>query len=236
MLRNEKYVGCYRGNSNYCPRIVPQDLFDRVQYMLSCNVRHNKKREYMFSGMIRCAECDSSAAANNMLVFGPKRKDGTRNKYHHRVYRCKKCFDDKRCSNNKVIYESVLERWLLENVQECYKDYIAEFSVTVAPIVNNQEKRKRIERKMSRLRELYINELITLDEYKLDRAGLQKQLDEVPADIIPVRNTSAATDILNTNIRELYETMDYSEKQAFWRSFIKCIYYDKDRRFHPIFY
>lgn len=236
MLKNTIYIGQYRGNDNYCEGIIDPELFNRVQNLLSCNIRQNKKLEYLFSGLLRCAECDSSISGLNLLVYGRKRNDGTRKRYYHKAYRCHNHYDIKKCPNSKVVYESVLERWLLENIQQCYKDYIADYQLNMAPIVSNAEKRKKLVNKLHRLKDLYLNELISLDEYKIDNAALQEQLKNIPADIVPMRNSSSYEKIMNLDIEEMYKSMNFEEKTAFWRSFIKVIYYGNDKVFRVVFY
>lgn len=236
MLKNTIYIGEYRDNNNYCEGIIDRQVFDKVQHLLSCNIRNNKKYDYLFSGLLRCSECDRSIAAFNLLVHGHKRKDGTHKKYYHKAYRCKQHFDAKKCNNSKVIYESVLERWLLNNIQEYLKNDVRNYKINVAPIVNNADKRRKIENKITRLKELYINELITIEEFRIDKAELQKQLDNIPADIVPSRDTALIKNILEMDIETFYNSMDYEHKKRFWRTFIKNIYVDADKNFFIIFY
>jgi len=236
IIKNRIYIGEYHDNLTFCEPLVDRDLFDRVQYLLSCNIRENKKRDYMFSGMIRCAECDRAVSASNLLIKGRKRLDGTRKRYHHKAYRCKSHFDNKKCHNSKVVFESVLERWLIGNVQDCIKNYIADYQVSITPAIDISEKRRKIESKIKRLKELYVNELISIEEYKIDKAEFQNQLDAMPVNIVPIRNMSSIDNILDLDISESYGKMEYLEKQAFWRSFVKTIYYDNDKNYHIIFY
>lgn len=41
MLSNPVYIGEYRGNPNFCPPIIPRDLWDEVQRQLPMNVKKN---------------------------------------------------------------------------------------------------------------------------------------------------------------------------------------------------
>ena len=51
-LRNPLYKGEYRGNSDYCPKIIDPARFDRIQVLGKRNVKVRKNnRYYVFSGL-----------------------------------------------------------------------------------------------------------------------------------------------------------------------------------------
>lgn len=235
MLSKKIYIGEYRGNKNYCPPLIDHELFDSVQSSLSRNIRHNKKHDYIFPGLVRCAECGGSAAATQLVVPGHPKKDGTRKRYHHSVYKCKKHFNEKLCINTKVIYETVLERWMLEHIKDLLNNYITEYTVSVAPIVDTDAKRKRLLQKISKLKELYLNDLITLDEYKVDKSEYETQLSQLPVSPAPPKDISHLYSLLDMDIETVYKSFSINEKAQFWRSFVKYIYFDNNRNFRIIF-
>ena len=69
------------------------------------------------------------------------------------------------------------------------------------------------------VKELFINDLIDLSEYK-------KRIDELESKIIvtapkPRANTARLKKLLETNALSFYQTFTRDEKRAFWRGIIK---------------
>lgn len=235
MLKNRIYVGEYRDNMNYCPAIVDSDLFEQVQRNLSCNIKANRKHDYIFGGLVKCACCGSAMSAHQILVHGHPRKDGTRKKYRHNGYRCKGHYDNKKCENKKVIYESVLERWMIDNLPINIENYIADYEIATAPVINTAGKRKSIKKKMDKLKELFVNDLISIEEFKVDRAKYEEQLSLLCVTPMNIKDISPIKGLLNIEVMELYTTFTILEKQQFWRSFVAEILIDDNRHFSMLF-
>ena len=88
---------------------------------------------------------------------------------------------------------------------------------------------------MKRLKELYVNDLITLDEYKADRESYERQISELQNDAPVHRNLSALQKVLAMDIESIYWDMNREEKRYFWRSIIKNIRFGLDRRYDVTF-
>ncbi|MDU7027500.1 recombinase family protein [uncultured Robinsoniella sp.] len=235
MFKKRIYTGEYRGNKNYCPALIDKNKFDHVQNLLSKNIKCSQKHEYIFSAMVKCECCGNAMSAHQISTRGRTRKDGTFARYQHSGYRCKRRYDLKDCCNKKIIYESVLERWMLEHLHENIETYITEYDIASRPAMDNTAKIKSIEKKLSKLKELFLNDLISLDEYKLDKSNLENQLSLLPSCIAPVKDLKHINNVLNTDIDSIYTTFTIDEKQRFWRSFIDCIYVDDKRNFRVKF-
>lgn len=69
LLQNPSYIGVKRGNNHFCEEIVDRDLFFEIQRKLSLNVKVSQKRVYIFSGLIRCAECGNIMAGLQQHQF-----------------------------------------------------------------------------------------------------------------------------------------------------------------------
>lgn len=235
LLKHRIYIGEYRGNLNYCPSIIDRNVFEQVQYNLSKNIKSSRKHEYIYAGLVRCDCCGNAFAAHQILVHGHPRKDGTRLKYRHSGYRCKRRYDMKDCINKKIVYESVLERWMLEHLPENIENYISEHEITTAPITNIANKRKSIEKKIDKLKELYVNDLISIDEFKIDRSRYEEQLLAIPNVISPIKDISTVKKLLTSNVLDIYATFSITEKQRFWRSFVDEIRIDNERNITVVF-
>ena len=233
MLKNETYIGKKRDNNCFCEPIISQELFDDVQRKLSINIKKSQKHTYIFSGLLRCAECGHSMAA---FQFYKKRPTKT---YHTPSYRCATRYARggiRGCDNPKVITESVLEKYLLENIRAQIKGMILEYEIEEKPARDNSRKISKLEKKKDRLKELYLNGLIGLDEYKADREQIESEISSLTSQK-PLRSSdlSSLKELLSTDFESLYGTFTAEEKRFFWRSIIKEIQFDKNRNYKIIF-
>lgn len=235
ILKNRKYIGEFRDNLNYCEPIIDRETFDSVQNLLSHNIKANKSHDYLFAGMVRCGDCGSAMSAHQVQGIGHPRLDGSRKKYKRSGYRCKRHFDLKLCSNQKILFESTLEKYLILHLREELDKYIAEYETSVAPVISSSAKRKQIEEKVERLKDIYLNGIIAIDEFKIDRAKLIDQLNIIPAQEAPKKDLTKAKELLNSNVEVIYETFSFNEKIRFWRSVLQEILFYSDRTIKPIF-
>lgn len=225
LLRNRIYIGEHPGNDHFCPPIVPRDLFERVQDGLSRNVKKSQKNTYIFSGLIRCAECGRSYAANTR-----KRKRGNCVQAIPQ-YRCQLHYNRKpaHCPNAKVVSESALEKYLIGHLREKIGAVILEYEIKTAPAKDRSAQIKALESKIRKLKELYVNDLISLDEYKTDKESYLAQIEELGAESPREADPVALRELLKTNFEEMYEQMEKPEKRRFWRAIIKEIRFGMDR-------
>lgn len=227
ILTNTKYIGVFRDNESFCPAIIDRELFDRVQVNLKRNVKSSVKRDYIFSGIMKCANCGKLMSGRTLKI---KRKQRT---YEYSTYVCRQAYPLKRCDNRKNIIESTIEKYLLANVRSEVEKYITEYETKERPMIDRRRKQSSIERKIERLKELYVNEVITLDELKKDREKLLQQLTEIPDE--QPKDLSNLKSFLNSDFEEMYQTFDKKERRRFWRSVIKEIRVDKEKNLQIIF-
>ena len=228
LLQNRKYIGeCY-GIENYHEAIIDKDVFDLVQDMLKRNVRQNHFRKYIFSGLCTCSDC-------GRRLVGTTDKIKPRNE-RYKVYRCTghyRAFPD--CINSKSLNEKKLEKYLVENLKELA---FADISAKDKRKATNFEKKiANTEKKISRLKELYLNELITLDDYKHDLAAYKADIDGFKAEARKYRGTDkkALYDLVGQNLADWYWTLSEDERRVIWRSVIDQIYFDNDKNIKIVF-
>lgn len=219
MLRNTLYIGRKRDNDHFCEPIVPLELWESVQRKLRTNIKCSRKHDYIFSGMVYCKECGRSYSA--IWTKGYAR------------YRCQKHFRPAGgCINSVTLAESVIERYLLENVEELLEERELEYKREQKKQKSATQKVNNLLRKRERLKELYVNELITLDEYKADREKLDAEIEacgtvtEAPP-LAPIE--------LPKRFEELYETFSAQEKRYMWQAVIKEIWIGRDREIEVVF-
>ena len=237
MLKNKRYIGEYQDNKEFCPPIIDREVFFDVQRLLKINVKSGKKHDYIFSGLIICSECDHSMSAGQLTCPGHMRADGTRKtSYKYSIYRCRQNKTLKRCENKKVIFESTLEKTILTRIRPELEKYIADYEIANAPFVRSDAKRRAIESKLQKLKELFLNELITIEEFKIDRESLLAQLEKINAEAsAPVKDLSYLKDFLKIDFESLYDSFSILEKRKLWRSIIREIQIDREKNIQIIF-
>lgn len=222
MLAEPLYTGVYdrggRQNENFCPAIIQKEQFDRVQALAKRNSRSAPSgRVYIFTSILTCAECDHKLVGYL-----------TRNYYY---YRCNQHFQRGRCSHNHSCREDVIEAWLFEHLQEELDRCKLEWEVKAADRrrkLGGNEK-AAIKNKLTKLKELYVNDLIDIEEYKRDYEIYNAALQQMPD---PVQETppdfAAVERLLQSDFKSIYETLTREEKRTLWRSVIKEIRVDNE--------
>lgn len=230
MLKNKKYIGEYRGNTRYCDPIIERSLFDDVQRKLSINIKSNQKHIYIYSGLVKCAECGASMGANRRV-----RKRGNCTTVEV-TYRCPAHYQrgDRRCPNTKTLNEKTLERYLLDNVRPLMESHITEYEILQKPMKEAEAQRKTITSKLERLKRLYIDGLIEIDEYKMDKLRLEEELSQLTEEE-PEKDLSELKSLLSLDISGIYATFSKEEKRYFWRAVIKEIRYGMEKKIKVIF-
>ena len=222
---NTLYIGKHHtGIEGFCDPIIPKDLFEDVQRKISLNIKKSQKRVYLFSGLIRCAECGR--------VFGASHR--VRGTQDIKLYRCTRHYNYKppQCANSKKISEKALEKHLLAQIKEIMRDAIIEYQIEEAPVRSQREQLATIKRKLDRLKELYVNDLISIDEYKTDKEELTMQSAALEAVQEPQkRSVGALEELLRMDIQGIYTDLTEEEKRTFWRGIIKVIWFDRERNY-----
>jgi len=240
ILSNPKYIGRYRTNEHYCPRIVSDELFQNIQSMLleRKNVRTSQKYSYIFSGLLICDECGKHMSGCHINVLTHK-KSGLNFRYRYPAYECKRYRVGRLCENGGEIREKKIEDYLLSCIRDEIGTYLADYRSKATPVVDNRSKKQGIEKKLNKLKTLFVNDLITLDEYKADHDLYISQLNAIPDIVIPNNNITYLEKFLDTDFESIYDTFSNEEKRYFWRSILKEIRISKSvnrtREYHLIF-
>lgn len=233
LLKNEKLTGRYRGNEDYCPRLISDEDFREIQRILdqNSNIKSNQKYPYIFSGILVCDECGHKLGGCHINVLS-KKKNGNEYRYKYPAYECKQSRAYKKCNNGGEIREVRIEEYLLKNLREQLSAYISDFEANSKGLIDNRAKKAQIRKKINRLKDLYLNEAITLDEFKTDRVKFEAQLDELPDTVQPNQDLKALKNILKIDFESMYLKFDNEKKRLFWRSIIKEIRVSKSTNRH----
>lgn len=129
-----------------------------------------------------------------------------------------------------------MEKHLLETIRPEIEKIVYHAEVEQMPVKDNRDKITALEKKIGKLKDLYINDLITLDEYKIDKERLQAEVAALSAQAAEEQpDLTALKEFLNQPFEQLYETFSDEEKRFFWRSIIKDIRFGGDRSVQIIF-
>lgn len=222
ILKNEKYTGKYRGNEHYCPRLITDEDFVQIQQALSRNIRSHQKYDYLFSGLLFCAECGSRLNACQIHVV-VKRNSGKVYRYCYPAYQCSRHNTAGTCSMKRKIRETQIEKILLEDLKQELKPYKADLSVTGTHTADNRPRKSALKNRIRRLKELYLNGAITVDEYTSDRLKLETELGLLPDMEEPSKSETDFMRYAEYDFETLYQLLDHIEKRRFWRSFLSEI-------------
>lgn len=231
MLSERLYTGVYdsrgRYNENFCEPIISKEQFEHVQALTSRNARSVPSgKVYIFTSILKCAECNHNLVG---YVTGP---------YYY--YRCNQHFQRGRCSHNKSVRESYVEEWLFEHLGEELERCKLEWDVQAAERKKKMRSTDKavLKRKLTKLKELYMDDLINIEEYKKDyqiyTAALQQIPDEAPEETPP--DFSAVERMLQADFKSIYDSLTREEKRTLWRSVISKIRVDRDNNITGIIF
>lgn len=221
LLQNRKYLGESYGYDDYLPPIIDKQTFETVQHILAMNVKSGHVNNYVFTGLVWCSDCK-------------RRMTGTTDKYKDSRYKTYRCMYHYRpvptCDNTSGINEKKLEKYLVKNLEGLA---FAELNESESLKRNNYEKQiAMFEKKLKRLKELYINELITLDEYKHDMTDYKAHIGDLKqkANKTKVSDKTALKQLVGMSLDKWYWTLTEDEKRQLWRGVIAKIWYGSDKQ------
>lgn len=225
LLANTMLYGEYRGNPNYCDPYIDKETFEKLQEVTRRNIKENtaENRAYIFSGLVICPVCK-----NRMTGAMQTNKKPSGKKYKYKNYRCGNHKLNDRCTFNKMVRESNLEKQLLKNIEKYLNDAkLRNAEITDAESVKvPKHDIDEIHAQIDRLNYSWqTGKIRTVEQYEKDYAALLATLEEAEKEQQKVIATdySHIDSILHSGWEEIYNNLEDSYKLAFWRSFIRSI-------------
>lgn len=234
ILTNKLYVGIkqtrYGDINDFCPAIIGKAEFENTQRLLSKNARKSSAQNsggYIFQGLLKCAECGYTLGGK----FYSKNNDSS--KYY---YICKRHHLSLKCSCKTNFNEVKIEKVLLNEFQLQLKKYIFDYEYKEKHYreIDMSKEINSVENKLSKLKDLYIRDLIRIEDYEKDYKEYVAQLDELYKQQekietnIPDTNLKALKSFLRPGFIFLYNSLSRIEKRRIWLSIINYIVIDKD--------
>ena len=234
ILTNKLYIGVketrYGDVEGFCPSIIDKVTFENTQRLLKKNARkksHNNSDGYIFQGLLKCAECGYTLGGK----FYSKNIESS--KYY---YICKRHHLAQKCSCKTNFNEVKIEERLLHEFIPQLKKYISDYEYKEKHFkkIDMSKEILTIENKLSKLKDLYVRDLIRIEDYEKDYKGyvlqleeLQKQQQEIKSNI-PDGNLKTLKSILKNNFILEYKNFNRLQKRRIWLSIIDYITLDKD--------
>lgn len=184
-LKNRVYIGEFRGVKGFCEPIISEELFTQAQKLMRHHSYSPKKHYYIFSGMTFCGLCGAKMAWNS-----PDDK--------YPMCRCRSC--------RNTLTEREMERQVIEQVEPELNKY----RITLKNRSTGKEKalKKRFEDKLSRLTDIYLDGVISREEFEQRRAELKKAIEEIE---IPAAPTLPVT------WKDMYFDLSAQQKNVLWK-------------------
>lgn len=221
MLDSPAYYGFYYGVDDMCPPYITKNEFEKIQSMRMRTVRKVKEnRVYLFSGLIVCGECGY-------------RLGGRMNNGKTAFYNCPSHYIRKACGNNTNLSERKIEAYIVDTIDSKLLKYKIDSSNRMAnkKEKNHQPEITAIKHRLSKLKDLYLNDLISLDEYKADQKSMTTRLEYLIEQSKPLQEPDFGKldAALTQGWKDTYAELSRERKRDFWRVLIKEIRLYPDR-------
>ncbi|MCI8760960.1 MAG: recombinase family protein [Clostridia bacterium] len=234
ILTNKLYIGIketrYGDIEDFCPSIIDKTTFENTQRLLKKNARkksNNNSGGYIFQGLLKCSECGYTLGGK----FYSKNLESS--KYY---YICKRHHLAQKCSCKTNFNEIKIEQKLLKEVVTQLNKYIADYDYKEQYLKESDMSKEisSLENKLTKLKDLYIRDLIRIEDYEKDYKHYVLQLEELAKKQknietnIPNDNLRTLKSILKNNFLLEYNKYNRLQKRRLWLSIIDYIILDKD--------
>ena len=213
-LKNRLYIGEAYGIENALPALISKEDFAIAsEIMRQRSQRCASTREdhtYLFSGIICCKECGKTMQPETVKGY--------------RYYRCRtRSVGTSQCPHHRRIREDAVEDFVLHGIEEISARYHGNYNKAQKKPAQSADK---IRRKMQKLKDLYLADLIELEDYRKDYEDLKQQLSSIESQALPGFDLQS----LKKEV-ENYGTLSRQLKKEFWTRTVKRIDADDNGAF-----
>jgi DNA invertase Pin-like site-specific DNA recombinase len=223
MFENTIYIGEFRGIKNFCEPLISECLFNRINKHREVREFKNQLvagRVYLFSSLIFCKECKH----NMSCCFTIQEQKLGLKEFHY--YRCKEALINHKCSHNKQINEQFVEDFLLNNLKTEIRKMVIHMEPENRITSSKKNDTVKIKKRLEKLKDLYLDDLIEKEVYKLEYNTLTAQLNS--AALIQPDTTVKYKELLEKDLTILYNSFTLQERKVFWLGMIDKIIVDQD--------
>lgn len=230
MLDKDAYYGRFGGVDDMCPAYITKEQYNEIQ---SNRRRTERKvasdRVYLFTGLIYCPLCGRRFGAHTTPNAS---KTGVTV-----AYNCRGRYNNGDCSNGVNVREVVIEDYLLNNIDAELERYVCELEQigsSSQPTKNFQAERAKLKKKFSRLKDLYVDDIIDLELYRKDYETLTSQMNALDIEehnaLPSVPCADRLLSVFTNGWQDMYSRLTRPEQQAFWRTVIDKLYIHPTRQ------
>lgn len=224
MLDSPAYYGRFYEIDGMTPPYITKEEFDRIQELRIRVVRKTKyKRTYLFSGIAVCGECGYHLGG----------RTNTRSKVP--LYNCPGHYIKRSgCQNKTNLSERKIEEYLLGMIDPKMRRLKIEYERLAQAQTGTTSHKAEItalRSKLSKLKDLFLNDLITLEEYKADQEGMNERIHHLLELDQPQAkpNFAKIEQLLSEGWMAMYFESTKEKKREFWQSLLKEVRIYPDR-------
>lgn len=217
IIRSPFYYGCYKDNDNFCePYISKADWQDLQQKRPVIRTAGNKRTEVLFSGMIRCPEC-------NRLMRSCQKSHRSGNVY--RYYHCE-YHSARMCGFAKVKSENLIEEMLLNRVDTFLAQREAAMSDQKSEKKHSTNNVSKYRAELDRLNTMFLKGRISEEYYDTEYLRLNDLVWQYEASRQSHDSAKHLREVFVSDWKEIYKDLDKLHRKFFWRDVIRQIIVD----------
>ena len=217
IIRSPFYYGCYKDNDNFCePYISKEEWQDLQQKKPVIRTAGNKRTEVLFSGMIRCPEC-------NRLMRSCQKSHRSGNVY--RYYHCE-YHSTKMCGFFKVKSENLIEEMLLNRVDTFLEEREVAMSDQKSEKKHSTNNVSKYRAELDRLNTMFLKGRISEEYYDTEYLRLNDLIAQYEASSQSHDSVKHLQEVFVSDWKEMYKDLDKLHRKFFWRDVIRQIIVD----------
>ena len=217
IIRSPFYYGCYKDNDNFCePYISKEDWKDLQQKRPVIRTAGNKRTEVLFSGMIRCPEC-------NRLMRSCQKSHRSGNVY--RYYHCE-YHSTKMCGFAKVKSENLIEEMLLNRIDTFLAEREAAMSDQKSEKKHSTNNVSKYMAELDRLNTMFLKGRISEEYYDTEYLRINDLIAQYEASSQSHDSVKHLQEVFVSDWKEIYKDLDKLHRKFFWRDVIRQIIVD----------
>lgn len=202
-------------------KIIPEDLFEKAQDLMKGRydsfhlAGKRQSNKYLFSTLIRCKECGRS--------FRRLERHFTNSTYIRWVCSSRNGDGIEACKNASKIKEDellaairqYLLQWqgdkknIIERTKQEYKRFCTQGKEGYEAVESLQKEKQKSQNKLERLKEMYLNDIITLDELKAKSQKLNDQITQLDEKLNSLQKVNVTDEKLERILEGLFQDMDH---------------------------
>lgn len=228
------------------PAIISKELFGKAQERYKREYRPRGARpvstyKHWLSGVVKCPVCGRTMTANTI-------RNNTRVYSHFRCYG----YTKGKCMANNSISSIKLEPAVLESIKTVlnngkitYRKIETKTDDTVDLKTILKDQIKKIDVKLQRIKEAYMNGIDTMEEYKENKQAVQEEKENLENQLSEIKeeksNSKDDDEDMLLRVKNVYDilssdSVDATTKNDVLRSVVEKIIYEKDKDLLKVYY